>query len=1055
MMHRLRWSPGQSCRRPASAFCLSLVAILLVGGTHAASAAGPGWRAGLARVSIMPADPVWLAGYGGQARVPTGRLHELWAKALALEAPDGGRAVLIASDFQGVPRSMSDRVFARLEAEHGLGRDRVMFTFSHNHCAPRLGDDLLDYYPEDPEQERIVTRYTAAMVDRCVELVGRALADLGPADLRTGAGRAGFAVNRRENAEASVAERTAHGPPLVGPTDHAVPVMTVTRPDGRLAAILFGYACHPTTLKITAYNGDYPGFAQAFLERSHPGTMALFVNTCGGDQNPLPRRSVELCERYGLMLAAAVEETLRQPLEPVAPTLRVGFERIELPYERVATARDLEIAASDTNATKARWARRMQRRLGAGERFDTACPYPLHAWRLGADVLFIGMGGETVVDYALRFKSIWGPRTWVLGYTDDMVAYVPSRRVWEEGGYEGGDRIYEYGNPAFRWAGDVEDRIVAAVTRLVEATGAGAPEPRTAGAADFVLTGGRVVTLDDADTIASAVAIRGGRIVHVGDDAAALALAGPETLRFDAAGRTVIPGLHESHVHVVLAAKTEAVQPFRQLRSIADVRGWVRQRAAELPADEWVILPRIEVTRMLERRLPDRADLDAAAPDRPVALVWQYANRHVQVLNTAALAAAGITPDTVAPAGGRIAVGPDNALTGRLENCAPLTARWINRPPAERRAWVDRMAELVQAYGRFGITSIVERKTDVEGWQAFRELREAGRLPVRTAVTIAINSDGTVAGVERFIRGLPFRPREGDEHLRVGPLKMAVDGGVLYGTAYLREPYGPQAFGLYGIDDPRYRGLLQMSAEQVRDTVRTAHRLGWPLCAHVTGDAGVDIVLDAVEAADRDAPIADRRFTLLHAYFPSPDTAARCRRLGVCIDTQPAWYYKDGDALAEALGGARLSQFIGLRIWRDAGLPVAINADHIMGFDGDSALNPFNPFLTMAVAVTRRTEAGRVFGPDQRVSRVEALRMMTVWPAWITGEEGEKGTLEVGRLGDLAVLSDDLLACPEERIPAIRSVLTVVGGRVTHRAGPPAGTPPDPCTKTRAAAPAE
>ncbi len=1029
-------------RRQSSPWTVAAATLFAAIAAGAASAGEPGWKAGIARVSILPTEPVWLAGYGGPARVPTGTIHELWAKALALEAPDGGRAVLVASDFQGVPRSMSDRVFARLEAEYGLGRDRVMLTFSHNHCAPRLGDDLLDYYPEDEDQERMVGRYTDAMVDRCVALVGRALDDLAPAELRTGVGRAGFAVNRRENPEPAIAERIARGEPLTGPTDHAVPVMTVTRPDGRLAAILFGYACHPTTLKITAYNGDYPGFAQAFLEKSHPGTTAMFVNTCGGDQNPLPRRSVELCERYGLMLAAAVEETLRQPLEPVKPTLRVGFETIALAYERVATERDLEIAAADTNATKARWARRMLRRLRAGETFADSCPYPLHAWRLGADTLFIGMGGETVVDYALLFKRTFGPLTWVLGYADDMVAYVPSRRVWDEGGYEGGDRIYEYGNPAVRWAGDVEDRIVTAVTRLVAATGMAAlADAGPAAPADFVLTGGRVVTLAAADTIASAVAIRDGRIVHVGDDAAALALVGPKTVRYDAAGRTVIPGINESHVHVVLAAKTEAAQPFRQLRSIDEIRDWVREQAAALPADEWVILPRIDVTRIRELRLPTRADLDAAAPGRPAAFVWQYANRQVQMLSSAALAAAGITKDTRPPAGGRIELGPDGEPTGMLENCAALTERWIKRPPPERRKWVERMAELVKIYGEYGITSIVERKTDVDGWRAFCELRAEDRLPVRTAVTIALDSDGTAAGAERFIRGLPIGPREGDEHLRAGPLKIAVDGGVLYGTAYLREPYGEKAFGLYGIDDPQYRGLLQMSAEQVRDVIRTAHRLGWPMCAHVTGDAGVDIVLDAVEAADRDAPIADRRFTLLHAYFPSAETAQRCRRLGVCIDTQPAWYYMDGDALAEALGGARMSQFLGLRIWRDAGLPVAINADHIMGFDADLSLNPFNPFRTMAGAITRRTPSGRVFGPDQRVSRLEALRMMTAWPAWMTGEEREKGTLEVGRLGDLAVLSDDLLACPEERIPAIRSVLTVVGGRVTHRAGPPPATP--------------
>jgi neutral ceramidase len=433
-----------------------------------AGADEPAWRVGVARANITPDIPVWLAGYGSK-REPDGTLHDLWAKALAFEAADGGRAVLITSDFQGVPASMSDRVFARLEAEHGLDRSRVMFTFSHNHCGPRLGDDLIDYYPVDGGQEALVERYTATCVETCVGLVGQALASLAPATIRVGAGRTGFAVNRRDNREVDVPEMLARGEPLRGATDHTVPVLTVTRSDGRLAAVLFGYACHPTVLSFNTYCGDYPGFAQLAIERSHPDATALFVNTCGGDQNPLPRRRVELCERYGLMLAAAVEEALRQPMQPVACRLRTAFEMVPLDYDRVVNEEDLRIAAEAPKPTKARWARRMLAKLAAGETFASSYPYPIHAWRLGADSLLIGMGGETVVDYALRFKRQWGPGTWVLGYTDDMAAYIPSRRVWDEGGYEGGSHLFEYGRPAFRWAGGVEDTIAAAVQRLVDA----------------------------------------------------------------------------------------------------------------------------------------------------------------------------------------------------------------------------------------------------------------------------------------------------------------------------------------------------------------------------------------------------------------------------------------------------------------------------------------------------------------------------------------------------------------------------------------------------------
>jgi hypothetical protein len=425
------------------------------------------WKAGVSRVVITPQTGVWLAGYGTR-RAPDGKLHDLWAKALALEDAQGRRAVLVTSDFQGIPKAVSDRVFARLRAELGLGRHQVMLTFSHNHCGPRLGDDLIDYYPIEADQVALVDEYTDLIVGKLVRLVGESLAALAPASLRAGEGRATFAVNRRNNREAEVPALIEQGRPLAGPVNHAVPVLTITRPDGRLAAVLFGYACHPTTLNFNTWCGDYPGFAQLELERAHPGASAMFVNTCGGDQNPLPRRSVELCRAYGRSLADAVQDALKGPLRPVNPTLRSAFTYVDLPYLKVVDRGDLTAAARDANPVRSRWAARLLRQLDAGAVFPPSYPYPVHAWRLGDETLFIGLGAESVVDYALRFKREFGRETWVCGYADDMIAYIPSRRVWEEGGYEGGSNLFEYGRPAFRWAGDVEDRIAAAVHALVD-----------------------------------------------------------------------------------------------------------------------------------------------------------------------------------------------------------------------------------------------------------------------------------------------------------------------------------------------------------------------------------------------------------------------------------------------------------------------------------------------------------------------------------------------------------------------------------------------------------
>ncbi len=447
---------------------MTCLALLLTAFVPLSAAAADGtWKAGVARAVITPETSVWLAGYGTK-RPPDGKLHELWMKALALEDANGARAVLVTSDFQGVPKGMSDVVFERVREKYGLERHQIMITFSHNHCGPRLGDDLIDYYPVDAEQEQLVAEYTTLMQDRMVAMIGDALERLAPATLSMGEGKTTFAVNRRNNPEDEVPERIANGT-LVGPVDHSVPVLTVTRPDGKLEAVLFGYACHPTTLTFTTWCGDYPGFAQLAIEQRHPGTMAMFVNTCGGDQNPLPRRSVELCHKYGNMLATAVEEVLEQPLREVGPQLRTAFEYVDLAYLQVVSREDLHAVLQDSNAIRARWAARLLQKLDSGETFSPVYPYPIHAWKMGDEMLVIGMGAETVVDYALRFKREFGPGTWVCGYADDMIAYIPSRRVWEEGGYEGGSSLYEYGRPAYRWAGDIEDRIAATVHKLVAA----------------------------------------------------------------------------------------------------------------------------------------------------------------------------------------------------------------------------------------------------------------------------------------------------------------------------------------------------------------------------------------------------------------------------------------------------------------------------------------------------------------------------------------------------------------------------------------------------------
>jgi predicted amidohydrolase YtcJ len=555
---------------------------------------------------------------------------------------------------------------------------------------------------------------------------------------------------------------------------------------------------------------------------------------------------------------------------------------------------------------------------------------------------------------------------------------------------------------------------------------------------DLVVVNAKVLTVDADNTQAEAVAIRGNTFAAVGTTAAIRKMAGPATRVIDAGGRTVVPGLIESHVHATGAARGEASQPFVQLHSIQEIKDWVRARARQAGRGGWVQLPRVDVTRIKEGRLPDKSDLDEAAPANPAVYTWQYANRSIQILNEAAIRIAKIGKATVAPKGCTLQFTPAGEFTGRMENCQSL----LNVP--ERRVtdaeYLDSLAALMKRYNEVGITSINERSSNADGFRDYLQLKQAGRLPLRVRVTIRVGTgDNSEAAIERLIAGVGVKYDQGDDWVRVGPLKIGIDGGALYGTAMMREPYPPSSHALYGITDPAYRGEFGrgqgLTAEGVTNYVRVGNRLGWQLSSHVTGDRGVDVVLDAIEAASKEKSMLDKRYNLIHAYFASAETARRAARLGAVVDTQPMWFYKDGDALLEALGPKYMNTFIGVKTWKDNGVTVALNADHMQGFDPVGALNPYHPMLAMQAAITRRTQGGQVIGPAERISRADALRMTTINAAYMGFEEKKKGSIEVGKLADLAILTADVLTVPEDQIMNIKSYMTIVDGKVVH---PPA-----------------
>lgn len=457
--------------------CLRRLAILAVFGLLTPPLfAAPSWKAGTAKTFITPTQSIWLAGYAGRNKPAEGKVTELWIKVLALEDAAGHRAVILTSDLLGIPQSIYRNTCAALKTRFNLAPEQIILSASHTHCGPVLRGALYDIYPLTEEQRGEIEQYSAQLETQIIETIGQAIADLAPARVASGQGTTAFAVNRRNNPEGGVPKLIEQGA-LKGPVDHAVPVLAVSLPDGKLKAVLFGYACHNTTMSFNQWSGDYAGFAQFALERSHTNATAMFFMGCGADQNPLPRRQLALAERYGQMLAAAVEEVLLAPPQTLPPKLVTRMEMIPLHLGATPTEAELEMMKAGTNATARRWATRLLGELKAGKLFIREYPFPLQAWKLGDQQLFLTLGGEPVVDYALKFKKEFGATTWVAGYCNDVMTYIPSLRVLREDipplaekrwGYEGHQAMLVYGLPAERWAEDVEELITAGARRLVK-----------------------------------------------------------------------------------------------------------------------------------------------------------------------------------------------------------------------------------------------------------------------------------------------------------------------------------------------------------------------------------------------------------------------------------------------------------------------------------------------------------------------------------------------------------------------------------------------------------
>tara|TARA_B100000809_G_scaffold244013_1_gene269540 strand:+ start:3887 stop:5260 length:1374 start_codon:yes stop_codon:yes gene_type:complete len=422
------------------------------------------WQAGSARIKITPDKLIWMSGYGSRDHPAEGKLTDLWAKALAIRDPLGNRGLIITLDLVGIDRGTAEIICGHLRESHDLQRRQVAICTSHTHTGPSVGRNLapLHYLQVDKNQQAALDSYTETLVANIRQVAGEAVEAMRPSLLSWGSGHSTVAVNRRTNREANVPGLRLAGQ-LVGPSDHDVPVLAVRSPEGELKTVLFGYACHATVLSFYQWSGDYPGFAQAELERLQPGVNAMFWAGCGADQNPLPRRTVELAQQYGARLAAAVNEVVNGAMKPIGGTLATHYDEVDLPLAKLPGKEDLVAATESSNRYEVARARMLLEQIESGVPLSQTYPYPVATWKLGDTVQWVVLGGEVVIDYALRAKlELGGRSTWVAGYSNDVMAYIPSRRVLTEGGYEGGSSMVYYGLPA-HWAPELEEIIMRAI----------------------------------------------------------------------------------------------------------------------------------------------------------------------------------------------------------------------------------------------------------------------------------------------------------------------------------------------------------------------------------------------------------------------------------------------------------------------------------------------------------------------------------------------------------------------------------------------------------------
>jgi predicted amidohydrolase YtcJ len=556
--------------------------------------------------------------------------------------------------------------------------------------------------------------------------------------------------------------------------------------------------------------------------------------------------------------------------------------------------------------------------------------------------------------------------------------------------------------------------------------------------ADLILRNGKVLSVDAKFSVHTAIAVRGERVLAVGSDDEVLKTKGDKTRIVDLAGKTVMPGLMDSHVHPVEAAMTEFDHPVPDMETVKDVLDYVRTRAKVVPKDQWISVRQVFITRLREQRYPARAELDDAAPEHAVV----FSTGPDASVNSLALKLSGIDKDYRLAGTGQVERDGAGEPTGILRSCTRILKVKALDSKATGADRTRRLKELLADYNSVGITGICDRDCGTNEQDRYRELKNKGELSVRVAISRSLDVGDKIEDVRARIKEIAADPlcranRQGETPssdnalLRIIGVKTYLDGGMLTGSAYMREPWGVSK--IYSIRDPEYRGVLMIPRDKLLPTVQATVEAGLQFTAHSVGDGAVHLLLDVYDEVSKTTPIAKTRPCITHSNFMSYEAATKLAKLGVMVDIQPAWLYLDTRTLTAQFGYDRLRYFQPLKTIFESGGVAGGGSDHMQKIGSLRSINPYNPFLGMWVTQTRRGRwhEGQLHA-EEALSREQALRFYTINNAKIMFLDDQTGSLEVGKLADFIVIDKDYLSCELDDIRGLGVLQTYLGGKLVY-----------------------